>query len=250
MSVLRRVFNVTNLLVIGVIAYVYIIGNNLYNIMNPMANVVIDPEEETINPLWDKNQEFSLVCFLSHSSQFSPFRISELENKNNLLINLNNLTFHIDDNDSDHIEINIDIIEENSTYYGMDKVVHASNKRIWKSIRNKKSHVFLHALTVRHNEDGSPPDSITADTLNSGQGAYGVVDLVKFDVIPKYFRHRYLLTDLGFEGYSTEIEEQQAAMPSDTKIKYWKPEVAVRLVTDFTLYPIRHGGELRVFTTG
>lgn len=30
-------------------------------------------------------------------------------------------------------------------------------------------------------------------------------------------------------------------MPADTVISYWKPEVAVRLVTDFTRYPFDHG---------
>lgn len=30
-------------------------------------------------------------------------------------------------------------------------------------------------------------------------------------------------------------------MPADTVISYWKPEVAVRLVTDFTKYPLDYG---------
>lgn len=30
-------------------------------------------------------------------------------------------------------------------------------------------------------------------------------------------------------------------MPSDTIISYWKPEVAIKLVTDFTTYPYQHG---------
>ena len=34
---------------------------------------------------------------------------------------------------------------------------------------------------------------------------------------------------------------QRIAMPADTVISYWKPEVAVRLVTDFTRYPLHHG---------
>ena len=30
-------------------------------------------------------------------------------------------------------------------------------------------------------------------------------------------------------------------MPSDSIISYWKPEVAVRLVTDFSHYPYEYG---------
>lgn len=30
-------------------------------------------------------------------------------------------------------------------------------------------------------------------------------------------------------------------MPRDTIISYWKPEVAIKLVNDFSRYPLRHG---------
>jgi hypothetical protein len=37
------------------------------------------------------------------------------------------------------------------------------------------------------------------------------------------------------------VVEEKAKLPADTIISYWKPEVAVRLVTDFTKYPLDHG---------
>ena len=30
-------------------------------------------------------------------------------------------------------------------------------------------------------------------------------------------------------------------MPSDSIISYWKPEVSIKLVNDFSKYPIHHG---------
>jgi hypothetical protein len=244
MSGVRKVFNLTNLTIVIVIAYLYVVVNNLYKLMNPMANVIVDPNEETVNPFWDKHQEFSLVCFLSHSPRFTQFQISKLEKQNRLLLHLNNLTFH-NDEESDQIEISIDITDDNTTstsnISSSKETVYVTNNKIWNSVRKNQSAVFLHALTVKHNEEGDPPDVITSETMNSGQGAYGVINLIKYEVIPKYFRHRYLLSDLGYEGLSSEVETVQAALPSETVISYWKPEVAVRLVTDFTLYPLNHG---------
>ena len=35
--------------------------------------------------------------------------------------------------------------------------------------------------------------------------------------------------------------EARLRMPPDTVIAYWKPEVAVKVVTDFTQYPEEYG---------
>jgi hypothetical protein len=38
--------------------------------MNPMEGVeIVGP---TIDPLWEIGQNFSMVCFLSHTARFSP----------------------------------------------------------------------------------------------------------------------------------------------------------------------------------
>lgn len=79
--------------------------------------------------------------------------------------------------------------------------------------------------------------------------------MIKHDAVPKYFKHRYLLSDFGWvvmdplDGRESNIiqdlshssSEERVAMPADTVISYWKPEVAVRLVTDFTKYPLDYG---------
>jgi hypothetical protein len=230
--------------------------------MNPLAHVTIDPLEDTVNPLWEPRQAFSLVCFLSHSSRFSQFNISKYKRNGKILLQLDNLTFHNDDDDADRFEVQLvigdehvaaatatieaevgtDTDPESGTVASIPTVVHVDNKKIWQAIRSNESAVYLHALTVKHTDSGEIPEVITSETMNSGQGAYGVINMVKYDTIPKHFRHRYLLADLGFDGLISDVEAAQAALPSDTVMSYWKPEVAVRLVTDFSLYPLSHPG--------
>jgi hypothetical protein len=38
-----------------------------------------------------------------------------------------------------------------------------------------------------------------------------------------------------------ELTEERISLSVDTVISYWKPEVAVRIVNDFTHYPLSHG---------
>jgi hypothetical protein len=41
--------------------------------------------------------------------------------------------------------------------------------------------------------------------------------------------------------FSFPTTEERISTPADTVISYWKPEVAVRIVNDFTHYPMTHG---------
>ena len=41
--------------------------HQLYQLMNPLYGIEVDPKSEFINPAWLNNQKFSIYCFLSHS---------------------------------------------------------------------------------------------------------------------------------------------------------------------------------------
>lgn len=82
-------------------------------------------------------------------------------------------------------------------------------------------------------------DTITRDMLREGAALFGAVELVKYDRIPKHFSHRYLLSDYGWVAIDPE-DTIRNRFSSDAVISYWKPEVAVRLVTDFSRYPYSH----------
>ena len=72
--------------------------------------------------------------------------------------------------------------------------------------------------------------------IESGLVLYGVVQMIKHDVIPLHYQQRYLLLDFGWFEMD-ERSKKKASMGSDAVISYWKPEVAIRLVTDATRYP-------------
>jgi hypothetical protein len=82
-------------------------------------------------------------------------------------------------------------------------------------------------------------NDITSTLIRSGKALYDVINMVKYDKIPKSFKHRYLLSDFGWIDIN-EDDKKNAALLSTTIISYWKPEIAVRLVTDFSIYPINY----------
>ena len=115
-----------------------------------------------------------------------------------------------------------------------------------------------------------PGLAIIAEHLRSGRAIRGSVALVKLARLPKAYRRRYLLADLtqlgqwlddtvvgrvlrntvrvspsavvgGLAAYSatmTAEEEERSQLAPDSVISYWKPEVSVKLVADWTHWSI------------
>lgn len=242
----RSIFNFNNLTFLIAIYFLYSIVYRWYHILNPLAGVEVNEDEDKVIPLWEESQSFSLICFLSSSPRFHSFSLSQLEEKEKILLRVDHLKFQNDEtnhqvHELNHVKVDFNLVDNAYLDKNNSQIKsYVVSDLIWNSIRNNGTMAYLHALTVRHGDDGEPPDAITPDTLHLGQGGYGVVNLVKYDAIPAYFRHRYLLSDFGFEGFGTPDDMEKAALASDTVISYWKPEVAVRLVTDFTEYPVSH----------
>jgi hypothetical protein len=67
------------------------------------------------------------------------------------------------------------------------------NTALWTSVRSNNSNVFLHVVLTRH----GPLDRLSVSSMKNGDMLFGSVALVKYDVIPKSFHYRYLLTDFG-----------------------------------------------------
>ena len=53
-----------------VIIYLYFTFIKLYEMMNPLNGITI-VAGQTIDPFWERNQTFSIVCFLSHKKKFT-----------------------------------------------------------------------------------------------------------------------------------------------------------------------------------
>jgi hypothetical protein len=114
--------------------------------------------------------------------------------------------------------------------------------------------------------------NVTAEMVKNGSALYGVVRLLKHDTIQKRYLARHLLEDyrpqieaaldswsgpllssLGVGAASgdssnnrlssyivrsmTQQQSLLSALPSDAVLTYWKPEVAVQMVADWTEWP-------------
>lgn len=81
-----------------------------------------------------------------------------------------------------------------------------ASHQIWKQIYSNQSSIYLHVLLTKYSEDDLiEKDVITKNDILEGNSLHGTVKLIKYDRIPKNFKHRYLLADFGLVKI-TDIE--------------------------------------------
>lgn len=227
----------TTIFILFILGYIGLGLYQLYLICNPLVGYPIDVNEQIVDPHWKLSQEFDIICFLSLQSKFKPFRLSDLLNGDkvdeSLLLHQKNLQYN-----QSQVELNFDLkISTNNNNNNInDNNDIAISSNMWNIIHSNSTlrSIYLHVL-IRKSQI-SKEDNITAVLFREGSALYGIVNMVKFDKIPLSFKHRYLLSDFGLVNIS-DSDMKKLRMPSNSKISYWKPEVAVRLVTDFTVYP-------------
>lgn len=66
---------------------------------------------------------------------------------------------------------------------------------IFKKLRSNSTQMFLHVVAVTA---GVPLNQVNSTLMSSGNMLHGYVQMAKYDVVPKSFRHRYLLSDFGW----------------------------------------------------
>ena len=189
--------------------YLYTTFHRLYELANPLSGLPADAMQRSrglIYPLWKEDYKLHLTCFLSPSKYTSQKSNEDRE----LIWQQTELVYN-----SSHREVST-LISLNQSHHPMPK--------IWRAIHSNRSEVYLHVY-------------LSTKTLQStGDTLHGVVKLIKYEKIPKAFKFRYLLSDYGYVQMSDE-EKQRISLPSSTVISYWKPEVAIRLVNDHSIYP-------------
>lgn len=144
---------------------------------------------------------------------------------------------------------------------------------IWNHLQNNKTSIFLHILllksksSVTTDDDSAVPVSamggytaVNTSMLTSGQVLHGSIRMLKYDKIQKSHKNRYLLSDWKemMDSYSTALfggsfllskwlvnemgteELVRKQLSSDSVLSYWKPEVSIRLVRDWTSWPDSH----------
>eukprot|EP01041_Mallomonas_annulata_P001211 gene1211-2358_t len=212
----------------------------MHQMMNPLYGITVDGP--TLKPLWSPMQKFSLLCFINHSPRFSPFKISDLRNKDLLLMFKKGLVFDFNEPEIDirlRLEQEPEMGSKPSSALRDKEITAIVSRRVWDNIRSNSSAVYLHVLVMQEDKE---TDDITSSLIRSGTALYSVIKMIKYDVIPKYYQHRYLLGDFNLNPIPVDtVDVIRSQMRSDTIISYWKPEVAVRLVTDFSEYPEDYG---------
>lgn len=73
--------------------------------------------------------------------------------------------------------------------------------KIFNAFHENSSSVYLHALIYK---EGSKPEVVTERMVQEGEILHSSVQMIKYDIIPKSFRYRYLLSDFGLAVLTPE----------------------------------------------
>ena len=196
-----------NWTVISIVLAVIYIGfaiKNLYSLMNPLDGVEITTDMITMDPLWAENEKFNVICFISQSPRFNGFRVSKIRESGLMIFEQEGLRFK-----KDQPEIVVEVVLNRSRSDSVAAQIQdpsspvqvpIKSKQLWKALHSNQSNVYLHAFIHR----GVAIDDVTNMHLRNGTVLYGIVGLVKYDKIPKSFRHRFLLSDFGWATMSEE----------------------------------------------
>ena len=255
---LPKFVSVTNLACVLAVVYLAVALNSLYLLANPLWGIdeAVLAATPKIAPLWHSDTRYNIYAWMSVEATFpATFSVDAWDamDKDLILARHSGLVHHDSQED---VSIQVTIVQDEATRVEHNKVVAAAaaaavplpvpvpvvkraSERIWAALHGNRSDVFLHVLAVRG--DGAYADSganVTAAAQQEGDALHGVVRMVKYDVIPKYFKHRYLLADLG-SGWADEDPDDavRSRMHPSTVISYFKPEVQMRLISDDTHYP-------------
>ena len=238
--------------------YLYAVSKSLYELTHPLHGLHITKEDmqTQARPLWQQGQKFDLYCFLSASTLFPAVNLSNLAQARHsshplfLVYAMHGLVYNessagLSRQQDFSVLLNITArpaVDDASKQY-------LPAPEVWSKLRRNDSLVYLHVLLVGAgvNSPASSTCSISStaagiigtDAFASGRALHGRIPMLKFDRIPKSFRYRYLLADWGLVE-TDPVAAAKAKMHPDTKIAYWKPEVCVRLVSDWTHYPQSH----------
>lgn len=87
-------------------------------------------------------------------------------------------------------------LNEANINYEKAGIAHLPNKYL-DIIHNNKSSIFFNFLLLKLDDDTSTGGLITKQHISSGKVLFGNVKMIKYDVIPRHFHHRYLLSDFG-----------------------------------------------------
>ncbi|CAM9352733.1 unnamed protein product, partial [Ectocarpus sp. 4 AP-2014] len=250
---IKGLFNVSCLSTTVFGVYVVYVAYNMHGVMNPMRHAVIEPGAPTIKPLWSEGTKASTAdlkmtatCYLAASKTFRQSfldRSSPSADRVPLVGRAEGLTFdhemtrHSFDLNLTALAAGADDTWPNTTM--LDNLD-------WNGLMTNKTMYFHVILEAEPPQTQAVPEDRQLWTLLDS------VPLVKFGPPPKTRGMRFLLADLGIGGGggggngSLESDSggrggggssSRASSRKGEYVSFWKPEVAVRVVADFTEYP-------------
>ncbi|RLN06071.1 hypothetical protein BBJ28_00021039, partial [Nothophytophthora sp. Chile5] len=188
----------------------------VYRIMYPQFSS--DPN--TLDPLWGEHQPLDVACFLSPRPEWStakPFGADAVA-----VAAFQALTFDWEASNSRHLDLNIS--RQSLSELAEDPTTAAE---LWHALQSNNS-VFLH-VHVTH--AGFSPDPKAGKRYDQYRTIHQASSLVKYAARPNAKNASLLLNPL-------ETQHGPELSSSEPVISYWKPAASVRLVTDFTRYPV------------
>jgi hypothetical protein len=215
------------------IYYLYMVFKSMSQLMNPLqgANLSASDMRQTIDPLWEKGSKLDLWGFLSTSAMFTAMNLSDISQSPDfhLVLEKKNLIFNESSASLSAVnDLEIDLNITSSSLRSRD---------LWKKLQSNSTSVYLHILLVHHSRRRNAV--VSKDDYASGLALHNRIQMIKYDKIPRSYRHRFLLSDFGWVSVDPEDQAKARMNPNDL-ISYWKPEVAVRLVSDWTAWPQKY----------
>jgi len=205
-----------------------------------------------IRPLWRHGQRYSLLCFLSESSRMpSSFNVTQLRQDKALLVEKKDLVYDADTLTSKSSYIDLEIISmqeekerrllgkrtsnNNNGGVGGGVISSVASASLWHKLQHNSSSIYLHIAILTDAE----VEVVTQQMVQQGRVLYAAIHMIKRDALPRSFRARYLLSDVLGETWADKLDTQRNALAANKQQQhaFWKPEVCVRLVCDWTVYP-------------
>ncbi|EGZ16345.1 hypothetical protein PHYSODRAFT_508598 [Phytophthora sojae] len=177
----------------------------------------------TLDPLWGEGQPLDVLCYLSPRSKWDAARDFSAGAVH--VGAFKSLTFDWDISNSRHLNLNIS--RQTLAELANDK---RTANQLWGALKGNAS-VFLH-VHVTH--AGFSPDPRDTENFDKYRTIHQALSLVKYAPRPNAKNTSLLLAPAEpHVGLKTDAKEEEAST-----ISYWKPAASVRMVTDFTRYPV------------
>ncbi|KAE9027346.1 hypothetical protein PR001_g11901 [Phytophthora rubi] len=199
--------------------YMAYVGRQVLKIMYP----TFSDSPNTLDPLWGEGQPLDVLCYLSPRAKWGAARDF---NAGAVHVGaFKSLTFDWDSSNSRHLDLNV----SRQSLEELADDARTANQ-LWSALRGNAS-VFLH-VHVTH--AGFSPDPRDTQHYDKYRTIHQALSLVKYAPKPNAKNTSLLLAPAESKvGSKAGVEEEAAAT-----ISYWKPAASVRLVTDFTRYPV------------